>query len=120
MKKLLILGFLFAFLMTAFSVNLDAQYSPKRKKKKKKPTTEKNSEYFDESGQAITDRLWYGADATINFFGGQGRSDFFWGISPMVGYKFTDNFSAGPRISFLNEITKLDAGGRDITLNTIN
>ncbi len=121
MKKLLIFGFLFAFLMTAFSVDLDAQYSPKRKKKKKKTTTERNNDYFDESGRAFTDRLWYGADVTIDFFGGQGQSDFIWGISPMVGYKFTDNFSAGPRLSFLNRITKIDVGlGSDLTLNTID
>lgn len=108
--------------MTAFSVDLDAQYTRKRKKKKKKTTTEKNSEYFDESGGKLTDRLWYGADATINFFGAGGQSDFFWGISPMVGYKFTDNFSAGPRLSFLNVISKVNSGTSigDLTANRLN
>lgn len=122
MKKLLIFGFLLTFLMTAFTVDVDAQYRrKKKKKKKKKPTTERNSEYFDESGGDITDRLWYGADVTLNFGSFNGTSGFVWGLSPMVGYKITDDFSAGPKISFLNNIQKSNnGGGQDLTLNTIN
>ncbi len=120
MKKLLIFGFLLTFLMTAFTVDADAQYSRKRKKKKKK--TEKNSEYFDESGAAITDRLWYGADATINFGSVFGQSNFVWGLSPMVGYKFSENFSAGPRLSLLNVISKTSdpLTGADLSANLLD
>ena len=119
MKKLLVFGFLFAFLMTAFTVDLDAQYTRKRKKKKK-TTTQKNSEYFDESGQAIGDRLWYGADALINFGSFFGQSDFVWGIGPMVGYKITDNFSVGPRLSVLNTISKRNIGGIEQSINLLD
>lgn len=120
MKKLLVFGFLFTFLMTAFTVDLDAQYTRKRKKKKKKTTTEKNSEYFDESGQAIGDRLWYGADALINFGSFFGQSDFIWGIGPMVGYKFTDNLSVGPRLSVLNTISKRNISGIERSINLLD
>lgn len=114
-------GFLFAFLMTAFSVDVDAQYRRKKKKKKKKPTTERNSEYFDESGGDIKDKLWYGADVTIEFGSAIGVSEFTYGLSPMVGYKFTEDFSAGPRISFANSIQKFgQQNGADVTLNAID
>jgi len=107
--------------MTAFTVDLDAQYSRKRKKKKKKTTTEKNSAYFDESGKKLIDRLWFGVDGIIRFASIQNQSELTWGLSPMVGYKFTDNFSAGPRISFQNGVAKFSDGfGGDVSLNTVD
>jgi len=108
--------------MTAFTVDLDAQYSRKRKKKKKKKTTtQRNSEYFDESGKKLIDKLWFGADGIIRLRSVQNQSELTWGLSPMVGYKFTDNFSAGPRISFQNGILKLsDDLGNEASLNTID
>ena len=73
----------------------------KKKKKKKKPAkTEQTDDYFDESG-GFAHRLWYGG--MINFQIGSdqfGNSALLLGLSPMVGYKFTDYLSAGPRITF--------------------
>jgi len=60
MKKYLIFSFLVLFFMSAFSVDMSAQR--RSKKKKKKTTTNRKSDYFDERGGSITDRLWYGAD----------------------------------------------------------
>jgi len=122
MKKILMFSFLIAFLMTAFSIDVDAQRrGKKRKKKKKKPTTERNSEYFDESGGQLTDRLWYGADFILNFGSFNGSSGFTYGLSPMVGYKITDDFSAGPKLSFQNSIQKFgQQNAPDVTLNTID
>ncbi len=72
----------------------------KKKKKKKKPAkTEQTDDYFDESG-GFAHRLWYGG--MLNFqIGNQigGGNTLLLGISPMVGYKFTDNISAGPRLT---------------------
>lgn len=56
--------------------------------------------YFDES-QGFTHRLWYGGGVQLGFSGGTFSSIFQIGISPMVGYKFTENLSAGPRLSLL-------------------
>ena len=56
--------------------------------------------YFDES-QGFTHRLWYGGGLTLGFSGGNSSSLFRIGISPLIGYKLTDNFSVGPRISVL-------------------
>lgn len=122
MKKIFIFSFLVMFLMTAFSVDVDAQYRrKKKKKKKKKPTTERSSEYFDESGGDILTKLWFGADVNFNFGAFNGGSQFTYGLSPMTGYKITDDFSAGPKISFLNTIQKFSSSGsQEATLNAIN
>lgn len=56
--------------------------------------------YFDESG-SFTSNLWYGGGFQLGFSGGSFSSAFQLGISPMVGYKITDEFSVGPRVSLL-------------------
>lgn len=58
------------------------------------------------SGQSLKDlpfkeRLWYGGGFALGFSGGTGFSVLQLGVSPMVGYKFTPRFSAGPRVSAL-------------------
>lgn len=84
--------------------DVDAQYGKKKKKKKKKTTTEENDDYFDESGGALKDKLWYGGMINFQVSGQQGSNLLVLGMSPMVGYKFNDRFSAGPRanINFFN------------------
>jgi len=119
MKKYLIFSFLVLFFMSAFSVDMSAQYRSK-KSKKKKTTTNRKSDYFDERGGDIKDRLWYGADATIQFGAINGRSTFTYGLGPMVGYKITDDFSIGPRISFENQISKFSTDGIERTFNAVN
>lgn len=54
--------------------------------------------YFDES-QGFTHRLWYGGGLGLGFSGVQGSSLFRVGISPLIGYKLTENLSVGPRFS---------------------
>ena len=63
-------------LILAISITADAQSSRKKKK------------------QTFTDHLWFGGGLGL----GVGGSTFNFGISPMVGYKFTENFSAGVRV----------------------
>lgn len=93
MKKILLFSLLTSILMLTFSLDVDAQSRKKKKKKKKK----EQDEYFDESG-GFVHRLWYGGSFNLGFSGGNGNNAFNLGISPMVGYKITDSFSAGPRI----------------------
>ncbi|WP_116127795.1 hypothetical protein [Lewinella sp. IMCC34183] len=45
--------------------------------------------------------IWYGAGATIGFSASNYSSNFRIGVSPMVGYKFNNIFSAGPRVSLI-------------------
>ena len=118
MKKYLIFSFLVLFFMSAFSVDMSAQR--RSKKKKKKTTTNRKSDYFDERGGSITDRLWYGADVNLNFGSFNGQSTFTIGLSPMVGYEITDNFSVGPRFSFLNTTQKVQNGLDDLTFNAFD
>lgn len=95
------LQFLLIFSVIMCGISLDAQ--AQRKKKKKKDV----DEYFDDKGN-FTQRLWYGADISIQFprTGFSVNSDsytgnlIFIGISPMAGFKVTDYFSVGPRIEF--------------------
>jgi long-subunit fatty acid transport protein len=56
--------------------------------------------YFDES-QGFTHRLWYGGGLALGFSAGASSSLFQIGVSPLIGYKITDEFSIGPRFSFL-------------------
>ena len=56
--------------------------------------------YFDES-QGFTHRLWYGGGLALGFSGGGFSSLFQIGVSPLIGYKLTENFSVGPRFSVL-------------------
>jgi len=104
MKQLLRISFLVLLALVISISSLDAQNygrKKKKKKKKKKPAkTEQTDDYFDESG-GFAHRLWYGG--MLNFQIGSdnfGNSALLLGLSPMVGYKFTDNFSAGPRLTF--------------------
>ncbi len=56
--------------------------------------------YFDES-QGFKHKLWYGGGIALGFSGGNFNSLFQIGLSPLVGYKFTENLSFGPRFSVL-------------------
>lgn len=51
-------------------------------------------DYFDESG-GFKHRLWYGGGFSLSYT----SNVLLIGVSPMVGYKFTDFLSAGPRVS---------------------
>lgn len=100
MKKALQFLVLVAVLMISFTHDAEAQ---KRKRSRDKSV----DEYFDDKG-TFKDRIWYGADISIRLprTGFSVGSDsyignlFFLGFSPMVGYKFNDFLSAGPRVEF--------------------
>lgn len=105
----------------SFSFDADAQYRGKKKKKKK--SSDKKSEYFDESGN-FASRLWYGADVSFSFGsanlgGGVTGNSILFGLTPMVGYKITDNFSVGPKVGFLYQGGRFNDNsfGDDIRLN---
>lgn len=91
-------------LVCIFAISLntaDAQYYGKRKKKKK--TTEKvdkkksgTDDYFDDKGN-FASRLWYGLH--LGNIGGV-NSTFNINLTPMVGYKITDDVAAGVALKF--------------------
>lgn len=58
------------------------------------------NDYFDDKG-GFGRQLWYGGGVNLGFSGNNGFSQFIFGLSPMVGYKFTDDLSVGPRVSLL-------------------
>lgn len=70
-------------------------------------------EYFDESGN-IGHRLWYGSHFTLGFNGNGFTSLFQFGLAPMVGFKFNDIISVGPRASILYYNYRVNYGGGNI------
>ncbi|MDX1683604.1 MAG: hypothetical protein R3275_00115 [Saprospiraceae bacterium] len=62
----------------------------------------KRSDRSRQEQPKLVDKLWYGGGFALGFFGGGlpgfQSSEFFVGISPMVGYKITDIVSVGPRM----------------------
>lgn len=101
MKRILPLSLLTLALLLAFQVDGYSQRS-----KKKKSETDK---YFDESG-SFASRLWYGGGFTLGFSGNSFESIFQLGISPMVGYKITEEFSVGPRASLVYILYRAETG----------
>ena len=85
---------LFALLLVVLTTSAATAQTKSKTKKKKKENVE---EYFDERG-SFKDRLWYGANGGGGLGGNENISAFQLTIVPMVGYKITDYWSAGPRI----------------------
>ena len=102
MNKIMKISFLLLLALVIGIGTADAQnYGRKKKKKKKKPAkTEKTDDYFDEKGGSFAHKLWYGGGFNFQIGNYDFNSNYLLlGISPMVGYKFTDYLSAGPRVS---------------------
>jgi len=55
--------------------------------------------YAQESTSKFSDKLWYGGGVNLGISGSNGFNQFGLGVSPMVGYKFGEIFSAGPRVA---------------------
>lgn len=103
MKRILQLSLLLFVLLLTFQVDGFSQG------KKKKSDTDK---YFDESGN-FASKLWYGGGFTLGFSGNNFESVFQFGLSPIVGYKITENFSVGPRASLVYIFYKAETGTID-------
>ena len=120
MKKLLIFSLLALFFTCAFTVDAEAQRRGKKKKKK----SSKTDQYFDESGNFLA-KVWYGAGVNLNFsqggFQGNSVSTFIFGLSPMAGYKISEQLSVGPRFEFAYQGSRISDGGtEDIKFNSVN
>ena len=99
----------FSLLLCLFSLFVSIPSYAQKKKRKKA-----NEEYFDESG-GFKHRLWYGGSLGLNFT----NSYFNVGISPMVGYKVNNWFSAGPRFKIDYTSRKLfNRAGQAFNLRT--
>ena len=70
--------------------------------------------YFDES-QGFTHRLWYGGGVILNFLSTGTESAFTLGVSPLIGYKITDNLSVGPRFAIIYTNYRLQTGFDQVT-----
>lgn len=95
MKKIIQLSLLVIVVVLAAQDQAFAQ--------KKKKSDKDNAEYFDESGNFMS-RVWFGGGMVFPTFASRDYESFFQiGVSPMAGYKITNNFSIGPRISLQYE-----------------
>ena len=81
---LLLLGCLF---FAAQNAQAQFRVSDSKNKKSKKEET------------PFKDKLWYGGGINLGFSAFNGNNAFGFGVSPMVGYKFNNWLSAGPRLS---------------------
>ncbi len=125
MKKLL----LFSLLAMIFTISISNDAYGQRGKKKKKSS--KVDEYFDESGNFFG-KIWYGAGINLNFssgclndgFGNCLRTNFFiFGLSPMAGYKISEDLSIGPRIEFYYQGSRVQQfvnSDDDFKFNSVN
>ena len=118
MKKILELSLIIGALILCFNVDVSAQYGYGKKKKKKKEKVEENDEYFDESG-GFGHKLWYGGGFNLNFSSNNFVSTFQIGVSPMVGYKITPEFSIGPRTAITYINLRVNDGGQVLTSNPL-
>ncbi len=95
--------FIFIFFTYIFSCHsLDAQNNNSRidnKSNKKEPNK-------------FTDNLWYGGSINLGFASDGFSSVFSFGLAPMVGYKFTPDFSIGPRLGFTFSNYKFKTGAK--------
>lgn len=87
MKQLSKIFILSMILVFAFQQDAFAQ-----KRRKKKKSKKDNTETFAQ-------QLWYGGSFNLGFSSNTYSNVFQLGLSPMVGYKITPKFSAGPRVS---------------------
>ena len=106
MKKVTKFSILALILLFLGSSSMNAQT---RRTTKPKEKTQKSDKYFDESG-GFTHKLWYGGTIALNYIGGYDGSRFYAGLTPMVGYKITPDFSVGPRIGFLYNKISFNSG----------
>lgn len=66
-------------------------------------STKSNNDY---AGLKWDQRLWYGVGGTLNFVAYNGQSFAQIGLTPMVGYKFNNFLSAGPRVGATTSFIK--------------
>lgn len=96
LRKILPATFFFVLIFFFAPYTVDAQR-----------TSDEVDEAFTQKG--IGPSLWYGGGFTLGFAGTSNYSNFQIGITPMVGYKITDNLSAGPRVGVTYQYIKGDA-----------
>ena len=100
MKKALQLGLVAMILTLAFNPDLYGQ--------------RRSSDARSERTSNFSDQLWYGGGVNLGFSSGGSVSLFQFGLSPMVGYKFTDFLSAGPRAALQYNFFKARVGNGQI------
>ena len=98
----------------SFCLGITTADAQRRKKKRKKP---QQDEYFDESG-SFRHRLWYGGGFNLGFAGSNNYSVFNFGLSPMVGFKVTEEFSVGPRVGI--QYTYIKGTGTDLRTHSVS
>ncbi|MEL6636720.1 MAG: hypothetical protein AAFW73_10090 [Bacteroidota bacterium] len=130
-SRILSLFLFFALVVGISSADAQSYGKKKRKRPEKEKVEEETKEdrtrsrrestddYFDESG-GFTHRLWYGGGLNLGFSGINGVSSFQFGISPMVGYKITDNFSVGPRVGINYNYFKFIEAGRTYVVEPVS
>ncbi|MDX1666627.1 MAG: hypothetical protein R3350_05345 [Saprospiraceae bacterium] len=91
MKKL----FAFVFILAMLGMTLEAAAQRSR--------TERPESSFG-------NQLWYGGNFILGYASNSFSSEFQIGISPMVGYKFTELLSIGPRVGFVYSFFKTRLG----------
>ncbi len=91
MKNKLIIS---ALLMVAMLFITESAFAQRRGTSKQQTEKKEQSKKETKEATGFASRLWYGGGVGL----GLSNSSFNFGLSPMVGYKLTENFSAGVRL----------------------
>jgi hypothetical protein len=86
---------LLAVIICFSSINLNAQ-NRIQQRKPSPPKQERNRE--NDKSEKLIDKIWFGGNIGLGLSSSQFESLFLIGLSPMVGYKITPQFSVGPRL----------------------
>lgn len=75
---------------------------------------EQVGETSEKKETTFASHLWYGGNVGLGFSSNTFQSLFQIGVSPMVGYKFFEQLSVGPRVSLFYSHYRLNFGGGDV------
>ena len=89
------LPLLFLLLLAGLAIEAEAQRGGRSDGSRRRPNA--RAAGGELSGLKFADRLWFGAGGNFGFQGGNNQSFTQLGLTPQVGYKFTEWLSAGPR-----------------------
>ncbi|MGB3546256.1 MAG: hypothetical protein WBA17_04740 [Saprospiraceae bacterium] len=100
MRYRILTSLLFVLAFFFVAPDLSAQFTPSGSRDNDRREERRTSNARSDSGRLLDD-LWFGGGAVLAYQGGNFGSLFQIGITPMVGYKFVDFLSVGPRVSYV-------------------
>ena len=102
---------------TDTSSNVNPSNSTTERKYPKGYTKYKNNKDSGKEKTDIKEKLYFGCNIALRYYSYNGASVFYYDLSPHVGYKFTEDLSAGIQIVYNNSV--LTRGNSSASYNVI-